>query len=503
MNAVDPTKAGVASGVLSMSRMVGGTFGVAAMGALITGLGRSKIDETLPQLPRVRAPRARRGPRRRRDGRRAAAVHDAVQTAFLYALNDGLRIAAVVAVARRHRRLAAHRGRHPQAPAGPRRRERRGRHRRRRLRAGRRGRDGAGVAAPTCPSVRLAAGAGPSRGRRSADPRAPRAGASSSGSSSTAARPSSSPSSGERFGLHPLAIEDTQEFGQRPKLDDYGDTALLVFYGVDPDGTPVEVHFHVSGAWMITVHQAGHALLAEARRERIRRETPKTEEEAIYRVLDALTDSFFPVLDGVDDRIDVLMDAMLLKPSQDQREELFHLRRRLIELRRIATPQRDILARGGDVLGRLPGLEADDARDWFRDVYDHLVRISELIDSYRDLLSGALDLYLEHGLQPPQRDLQAADGRRHDLPAPDVRHRLLRPELRHPGAPHQHAVGLLGLRRGRHAAGGGRRCSGTSAARASSPTTERHRPRDAICRNLPPRREPNTDFQRVFQQHGR
>ena len=51
MNAVDPTKAGVASGVLSMSRMVGGTFGVAAMGALITGLGRSKIDETLPQLP--------------------------------------------------------------------------------------------------------------------------------------------------------------------------------------------------------------------------------------------------------------------------------------------------------------------------------------------------------------------------------------------------------------------------------------------------------------------
>jgi magnesium transporter len=144
---------------------------------------------------------------------------------------------------------------------------------------------------------------------------------------------------------------------------------------------------------MITVHQAGHALLAQAA-TRIRREAPKTEEEAIYRVLDALTDSFFPVLDGVDDRIDDLMDAMLLKPSQDQREELFHLRRRLIELRRIATPQRDILARGGDILGRLPGLEADDARDWFRDVYDHLVRISELIDSYRDLLSGALDLYL-------------------------------------------------------------------------------------------------------------
>jgi hypothetical protein len=96
MNAVDPTKAGVASGVLSMSRMVGGTFGVAAMGALIAGLGRHKIDETLPQLPdQARHDLA--------DGLGAGAtggtgaVHDAVQQAFLYALNDGLRIAAVVA----------------------------------------------------------------------------------------------------------------------------------------------------------------------------------------------------------------------------------------------------------------------------------------------------------------------------------------------------------------------------------------------------------------------
>jgi magnesium transporter len=144
---------------------------------------------------------------------------------------------------------------------------------------------------------------------------------------------------------------------------------------------------------MITIHQDGHEIFKYAE-QRIGKEPPKTEEEAIYRVIDALTDSFFPVLDGIDERIDDLMDQMLERPRQDQRQELFHLRRKLIELRRIAAPQRDILARGGDVLGRLPGLEADDARDWFRDVYDHLVRISELIDSYRDLLSGALDLYL-------------------------------------------------------------------------------------------------------------
>jgi magnesium transporter len=197
----------------------------------------------------------------------------------------------------------------------------------------------------------------------------------------------------ERFGLHPLAVEDTLEFGQRPKLDDYGDTALLVFYGVGDDGHPIEVHFHLSGHWMITVHRVPKPVLQGAA-ERIRREAPRTEEEAIYHVLDGLTDSFFPVLDRLDNEIDELMDEMLQGAKSDQRARLFALRRRLIDLRRIAAPQRDILARGADLIGHLPGLEADDARDWFRDVYDHLVRISELIDSYRDLLAGALDVYL-------------------------------------------------------------------------------------------------------------
>jgi MFS family permease len=98
MNAVDATKAGVASGVLSMSRMVGGTFGVAAMGALIAGLGRHRLDETLPQM-------SADGRQKLADGLGAGAagngtsgqVHDAVQSAFLYALNNSLRIAAVIA----------------------------------------------------------------------------------------------------------------------------------------------------------------------------------------------------------------------------------------------------------------------------------------------------------------------------------------------------------------------------------------------------------------------
>lgn len=198
---------------------------------------------------------------------------------------------------------------------------------------------------------------------------------------------------GERFGLHPLAVEDTREFGQRPKMDDYGDAALIVFYGMQPDGTPTEVHLHLSGRWMLTVHRVAKRLLHPAA-QRVEAEPPRTEEEALYRVLDHLTDTFFPVLDRIDDEIDELTDAIVARPSVEQRQRLFDLRRRLIELRRIAGPQRDMLARGSDLVASIPGLEGDRARDWLRDVYDHLLRINELIDSYRDLLSGALDVYL-------------------------------------------------------------------------------------------------------------
>ena len=96
MNAVEPTKAGVASGILSMSRMVGGTFGVAAMGALVSGLGKSRIDDLLPNVPE--GVRSKLADSLGAGGAQVSGqVGDAVQNAFVYAVNDGLRIAAVIA----------------------------------------------------------------------------------------------------------------------------------------------------------------------------------------------------------------------------------------------------------------------------------------------------------------------------------------------------------------------------------------------------------------------
>jgi magnesium transporter len=201
----------------------------------------------------------------------------------------------------------------------------------------------------------------------------------------------------ELFGFHPLAIEDSEDFGQRPKLDNYGDYIFLVFYGAwrhsDQDREPLrEVHLFISGHYLVTIHRDPLPPL-DQQRAQLDGRTLHSEQFLIYRVFDALTDSFFPILADMDDEIDNLEASVLANPTDQQLEQLFSLKRQLVAMRKVVTPQRDLFARSIDQIAQLPGLQLDE-RDYFRDVYDHLIRISDLIDSYRDLLSGATDLYL-------------------------------------------------------------------------------------------------------------
>jgi magnesium transporter len=201
----------------------------------------------------------------------------------------------------------------------------------------------------------------------------------------------------ELFGFHPLALEDAAEFGQRPKLDRYGDYIFLVFYGArDVPSSEAsllrEVQMFVSGKYLVTLHQDQLPALDE-QRERLKGVLLHSEQFLLYRVFDALTDSFFPLLSRIDDEIDVLETAVLAGPTDEQLQKLFAMKRELVAMRKVVTPQRDLFARSIDELADLPGLVLDE-RDYFRDVYDHLIRISDLIDSYRDLLSNTTDLYL-------------------------------------------------------------------------------------------------------------
>lgn len=201
---------------------------------------------------------------------------------------------------------------------------------------------------------------------------------------------------GRVFGFHPMAVQDTLTFGQRPKLDDYETYMLLVFYGVRPgtESRPElgEVHLFVSGDYVVTIRREDWPELAEVRR-RFEQRPPGSEQFVLYRILDTLTDTFFPVLDALDEQIDTIQDEVLQQPTDEQLQRIFDLKRMLIALRRVVTPERDLFARAIEDIANLPGLEPD-TRDYLRDVYDHLIRISDLLDSYRDLLTGATDVYL-------------------------------------------------------------------------------------------------------------
>ena len=197
----------------------------------------------------------------------------------------------------------------------------------------------------------------------------------------------------DTFGFHPLAIEDAEHFGQRPKLDSYDSFALLVAYGATDDGQLVEVHCFYTDQYLVTVH---HDPCPDLRHlaERLRRPIPRPDHVMLlYRVLDTLVDGFFPVLARLDDQIDELEDEILQRPTEQQLGRLFDLKRSLIALRKVVTPQRDMFAMLLSESDALPGMTPE-AERYFRDLYDHLIRISDLVDSYRDLLTGAMDTHL-------------------------------------------------------------------------------------------------------------
>ena len=197
------------------------------------------------------------------------------------------------------------------------------------------------------------------------------------------------------FGFHALAVEDSENFGQRAKLDEYDDFVFIVVYGAAPDADRlVEVHCFYSERCLVTVHRDDCPAFAEIRARYEKRKGPVERPSLLlYRLIDALVDSFFPILSDFDDRIDELENAIFTRADDEQLQDIFGMKRLLVGMRKAVSPQRDTFARLAGGIYELPGFTEEDER-YFRDVYDHLIRISDRIDSYRDLLTGAMDVYL-------------------------------------------------------------------------------------------------------------
>jgi magnesium transporter len=154
------------------------------------------------------------------------------------------------------------------------------------------------------------------------------------------------------------------------------------------------VHCFYSGRFLVTVHRDDCPAFAELRGRYDQLHEPTSRPSLLlYRVVDGLINSFFPILSAFDDRIDELEDQIFLAASDEQLQEIFRMKRLLVGMRKAVTPQRDAFASLTGRMVELPGFDPDDEH-YFRDVYDHLIRISDLIDSYRDLLTSAMDVYL-------------------------------------------------------------------------------------------------------------
>lgn len=189
-----------------------------------------------------------------------------------------------------------------------------------------------------------------------------------------------------------FAVEDTKEFGQRPKIDEYVDRVLIVFYGAH-ETKLVEVHIHVSGREVVTVRRSECAHLWEAR-ERAGKTKIRTEQDLVYRVLDALADSLRMLADRYAVEVERLEEVAFVRPKPADRRRMSEVRSELFRLQQIVSPQRDMLGRGGDLLENLPGLERDIARHPFRDVHDDLVVTANEIDYLRELLSETLNVLI-------------------------------------------------------------------------------------------------------------
>ncbi len=202
---------------------------------------------------------------------------------------------------------------------------------------------------------------------------------------------------GSLLGLHPLAVEDSINFKQRPKLDVYENSALLVLAGRGQGGTsahPIEeIHCYISGDYVITLHRKPYGELEQLMQQFKERTAVKTEEYYVYKVIDAIVDSYFPLLADLEESINDLENSIVSGIKGNQLEEIFRLKRLLLQLRKTVVPMRDVFARQIEAIADLSGLETD-SHDYFRDVYDHLIRITDELDSYHEMVGSCTDLYL-------------------------------------------------------------------------------------------------------------
>jgi magnesium transporter len=200
------------------------------------------------------------------------------------------------------------------------------------------------------------------------------------------------------FHFHPLAIGDCTNRRQNPKVEDFNDYLFIVMHGVDPDASVREfktrpLSLFVGRSYIVSVHRDAsrsveHAMDSARHSPRVMSEGP---DSVLYNILDYQVDLYLPVLDNFGKKIDDLEGHIFSTPTEAVMADVLAFKKALMRLRRIAGHQRDILLRL--VRREFPVID-EKAIFGLRDVADHLVRITDLSDTYREQIAGALDAHL-------------------------------------------------------------------------------------------------------------
>jgi magnesium transporter len=200
-----------------------------------------------------------------------------------------------------------------------------------------------------------------------------------------------------QFDIHHLTLEDVVKQNQRAKIETFEHYAYLVVHVPQRvDGTriePTEVDLLAGRNWFVIVHYGPVAALGgnHKQHERLLPALGRGVDFLLYTVVDLVVDAYFPVLDEIDELIGALEERLVERDSMVDMRELVALRRALVTIRRTLGPHREIF---GQLAHRqLPFIRPEYAV-YFRDVSDHLIRIVEELDTYRDILSGALEIHL-------------------------------------------------------------------------------------------------------------
>jgi magnesium transporter len=203
------------------------------------------------------------------------------------------------------------------------------------------------------------------------------------------------------FRFHPLAIEDTLNPQSRVKYEEHDEYVFVVARGVrfcdnteDPyDLETLNLYFFLGPTWLVTVHATGAAAVDKvlARAEQGVDVLARGPARLMHAVLDEAVDEFFPILDRVDEFLDGLEERVFVQFDQSALRDIFAVKRMVLQLRRHLAPQREVL---NQLTNRPSELLPQSAQLYFRDVYDHVLRINDSIDAYRELLSSTMDSYL-------------------------------------------------------------------------------------------------------------